>query len=62
MPGMAKCLETLDSTERLLELRDEYRAGYVKLVAREADAEMRAWLNALNRKMLAEIEKRMSAQ
>jgi hypothetical protein len=53
------------STERLLKLRDEYRAGRVKLVAREPDAEVRARLNAVNSKMLAaieaEIEKRMSA-
>jgi hypothetical protein len=71
MPRMAKRLEPSDefgdiSTERLLELREEYRAGQVKLVEREPDAEVRAGLNALNRKMLAaieaEIEKRMSAQ
>jgi hypothetical protein len=54
------------STESLLELREEYRAGRVKLVEREPDAEVRARLNAVNSKMLAaieaEIEKRMSAQ
>jgi hypothetical protein len=32
------------STQRLLELRDEYRAGRVKLVEREPDAEVRARL------------------
>jgi hypothetical protein len=54
------------STERLLELREEYRAGRVKLVEREPDAEVRARLNAINSKMLAaieaELEKRMGAQ
>jgi hypothetical protein len=35
------------STERLMELRDEYRAGRVKLVEREPDAEVRARLNAV---------------
>jgi hypothetical protein len=53
------------STERLLELREEYRAGRVKLVEQEPDAEVRARLNAINGKMLAaieaELEKRMSA-
>jgi hypothetical protein len=51
------------STQRLLKLRDEYRAGRVELVAREPDAEVRTRLNAVNSKMLAaieaEIEKRM---
>jgi hypothetical protein len=65
---MAKRLEPFDefadiSTERLLQLRDEYRAGRVKLVEQEPDAEVRARLNAVNGKMLAaieaEIEKRM---
>jgi hypothetical protein len=54
------------STERLVELCEEYRAGRVKLVEREPDAEVRAWLNAVHRKMLAAIEaelvKRMSVQ
>jgi hypothetical protein len=54
------------STESLLELRDEYRAGRVKLVEREPDAEVRARLRTVNGKMLAaieeELEKRMSAQ
>jgi hypothetical protein len=67
---MAKRLEPFDefadiSTERLLKLRDEYRSGRVKLVAREPDAEVRARLNSVNSKMLAaieeEIERRMSA-
>jgi hypothetical protein len=53
------------STESLLEL-EEYRAGRVKLVEREPDAEVRARLNAVNSKMLAaieaELEKRTSAQ
>jgi hypothetical protein len=53
------------STESLLELREEYRAGRVKLVEREPDAEVRARLNAVNSKMLAaieaELEKRTSA-
>ena len=53
------------STERLLELREEYRAGRVKLVEQEPDAEVRARLNAINGKILAaieaELEKRMSA-
>jgi hypothetical protein len=53
------------STERLLKLRDEYRAGQVKLVEREPEAEVRARLNAVKTKILAaieaEIEKRMSA-
>jgi hypothetical protein len=66
--GMAKRLEHRDefadiSTERPMELRDEYRAGRVKLVEREPDAEVRARLNAVNGKMLAaieaELEKRM---
>ena len=52
------------STKRLMELRDEYRAGRVKLVEREPDAEVRAGLNVVNGKMLAaieaELEKRMS--
>jgi hypothetical protein len=51
------------STERLMELRDEYRAGRVKLVEREPEPEVRARLNAVNGKMLAaieaELEKRM---
>jgi hypothetical protein len=53
------------STERLLELREEYRAGRVKLVEQEPDAEVRARINAINGKILAaieaELEKRMSA-
>jgi hypothetical protein len=53
------------STERLLELREEYRAGRVKLVEQEPDAEVRARLNAINGNILAEIEaeleRRMSA-
>jgi hypothetical protein len=70
-PGMVERLEPFDefadiSTERLLKLRDEYRAGLVELVEREPDAEVRARLNAVNGKMLAaieaKIEKRMSAQ
>ena len=52
------------STERLMELRDEYRAGRVKLVEREPEPDVRARLNAVNGKMLAdieaELEKRMS--
>jgi hypothetical protein len=50
-------------TERLLTLRDEYRAGRVKLVQREPEPAVRAALNAVNGKMLAaieaELEKRM---
>jgi hypothetical protein len=53
------------STESLLELREEYRAGQVKLIEREPDAEVRAQLAAVNSKMLlaieAELEKRPSA-
>jgi hypothetical protein len=53
------------STESLLELREEYRAGQVKLIEREPDAEVRAQLAAVNIKMLlaieAELEKRPSA-
>jgi hypothetical protein len=53
------------STESLLELRKEYRAGQVKLIEREPDAEVRARLAAVNSKMLAaieaELEKRPSA-
>jgi hypothetical protein len=52
------------STERLIEVRDEYRAGRVKLVEREPEPDVRARLNAVNGKMLAaieaELEKRMS--
>ena len=51
--------------ESLLELREEYRAGQVKLIEREPDAEVRAQLAAVNSKMLlaieAELEKRPSA-
>ena len=56
----------LASVGTLLELREEYRAGRVKLFEREPDAEVRARLNAVNGKMLAaieaELEKRTSAQ
>ena len=70
LAGMAKRLGPFDefadiSTERLLKLRDEYRAGRVKLVAREPDPEVRTRLNAVSSKMLAaieaELEKRTSA-
>ena len=47
LAGMAKRLEHRAEfadfrTESLLELREEYRAGRVKLVEREPDAEVRA--------------------
>jgi hypothetical protein len=49
----------------LLKRREEYRAGRVKLIEREPDAEVRARLNAGKGKMLAaieaELEKRTSA-
>jgi hypothetical protein len=53
------------STERLLDLREEYRAGRVTLIEQEPDPEVRAGLNLANSKMLAAIEaelkKRMRA-
>jgi hypothetical protein len=53
------------STERLLELREEYRAGRVKLIEQEPEAEVRARLADGNSKMLAaieaELEKRTNA-
>jgi hypothetical protein len=66
-PGIGDQMRELEdfSTERLLELREEYRTGRVKLVEREPDAEVRARLAAVNSKMLAaieaELEKRTSA-
>jgi hypothetical protein len=44
------------STERLLELREEYRVGRVKIVEQEPDAEVRSRLNTVNSNMLAAIE------
>jgi hypothetical protein len=54
----------LASVGTLLELREEYRAGRVKLFEREPDAEVRARLNAVNgdAAIEAELEKRTSAQ
>jgi hypothetical protein len=44
------------STERLLELREEYRVGRIKIVEQEPDAEVRSRLNTVNSNMLAAIE------
>ena len=69
--GMAKRLEHRAefadfSTERLMDLRDEYRAGRVKLIEQEPDAVVRARLRAINSNILAAIEaelkKRTSAR
>jgi hypothetical protein len=63
-PASAFCYRT-SSADSPLELREEYRAGQVKLIEREPDAEVRAQLAAVNSKMLlaieAELEKRPSA-
>jgi hypothetical protein len=63
MLGVAKRLGPFEfadiSTERLLKLRDEYRAGRVK--SNESLIPRRARLNAVNCKMLVAIVSAVSA-